>query len=86
MYVKAVLGVSSLRAHDEGSLQRTVMAMHIARTLAQLEALAAITPAGSHVATTLTSQLFGMVGRWLLIATVAGAVVGLGSLAHWVFP
>ena len=62
------------------------MAMHIARTLAQLEALMALRTARSLPVASLATQLVGMVGRWALLAGIAAGVVGVIFIASWLFP
>lgn len=62
------------------------MAMHIARTLAQLEALVAHRTARSRPAASLTTQLVGMVGRWVILAAITAGAVGVILFTHWLFP
>ncbi len=61
------------------------MAMPIAQTLAQIEALATPLSGRAPSAAPLSRQLLDMVGRWLLIAAATAGLVGLVSVAGPVF-
>lgn len=61
------------------------MAMHIAQTLAQIEALAAPLNGQAPSIAPLSRQLLDMVGRWLLMAAATAGLVGLASVAGRVF-
>lgn len=62
------------------------MAMHIARTLAQLEALVALKTARPQPAASLAAQLLSMVGRWVILAAITTGAVGVILFTHWLFP
>lgn len=61
------------------------MAMPIAQTLAQIEALAEPLSGRTTTAAPLPRQLLDMVGRWLLIAAATAGLVRLASVDDRVF-